>query len=211
MAAAPSQTWEPIEATGDLGVLHLQPDGTISIGEQKFTQDEPVRVHGTPWAVTKPAGAGEVLRVVRENGGVSAYRYVEGSWFQLHWWLHLGRRCRFGGLQLRGDGQVKLLGALRADSAGIFPSIHRLSREDSNSDGPGERVRVATGLGEAATFAFLSGSWYELTGLLERTHAQQVRARYGGETRLQWALAIALVIAIAWFAAENLRVWPSFL
>lgn len=208
MAAAPSQTWEPIEATGDLGVLHLFPDGDIAIGEQRFTQDEAVRVHGTPWAVTKPAGAGAVLRVVRENGAVSAYRFVDGAWYQLHWWLHLGRRCRFGGLQLRADGQVKLLGALRADAGGIYPSINRQRRDDGSSPSSAERVRVATGMGEAATFAFLSGSWYELTGLLEKSHAQQVRARYGGQTRLQWALAIALVIAMAWFALENLRLFP---
>jgi hypothetical protein len=207
MVAAPSQTWEPIETTGDLGVLHLQADGTVEIGEQKFGQDAAVSVHGTPWAVTKPCGEGAVLRVVRENGAVSAYRYIDGAWFQLHWWLHLGRRCRFGGLQLLGDGQVKLLGPLRADSAGIFPSVNRQTREDSKSDHPGERVRVATGLGESATFAFLAGSWYELTGLLDRNHAQTVRARHGGQTRLQLALAIALVIAMAWFAIENLNLF----
>jgi hypothetical protein len=205
MVAAPSQTWEPVESNDDLGMLHLLTDGAIQIGDQRFGQEEPVRVHGTPWAVTKPAGLGAVLRVVRENGAVSAYRFVDGVWYQLHWWLHLGRRCRFGGLQLRGDGQVKLLGPLRADAAGIFPSIHRAIREEGKSERPGERVRVATGQGETATFAFLAGSWYELTGLLERTHAQQVRARYGGQTRLQFALAAALVIAIIWFAIENLQ------
>ncbi len=204
MVAAPSQTWEPVETNPDLGVLHLESDGSIGISDQKFRQDEAVQVHGTPWAVTKPAGAGAVLRVVREDGAVSAYRYVDGAWFQLHWWLHLGRRCRFGGLQLRGDGQVKLLGPLRADAVGIFPSIHRQNRDESKPERPGERVRVATGMGEAATFAFLAGTWYELTGLLEKTHAQQVRARYAGQTRLQFALAIALVVAVVWFAMNNL-------
>lgn len=208
MVAAPSQTWEPVEANCDLGMLHLCPDGSVGIGDQKFRPEEAVQVHGTPWAVTKPSGLGAVLRIVREDGAVSAYRFVDGGWFQLHWWLQLGKRCRFGGLQLRGDGQVKLLGPLRADSAGIFPSIHRMLRDETKTDRPGERVRVATGQGEAATFAFLAGTWYELTGLLEKNHAQLVRARYTGQTRLQFALAIALVIAVAWFAVENLKLWP---
>lgn len=208
MVAAPSQSWEPLDAGSDLGLLHLGADGAISIGEQKFRQEEAVQVHGTPWAVTKPGGVGAVLRIVREDGAVSAYRYVEGAWYQLHWWLQLGKRCRFGGLQLRGDGQVKLMGPLRADAEGIYPSIHRLQRDEAKAERPGERVRVATGQGESATFAFLSGTWYELTGLLEKNHAQLVRARYAGETRLQFALAIALVVAVVWFAIENLRLWP---
>jgi len=208
MVAAPSQTWEPIETTGDLGVLHLQADGSVEIGEQKFLQSDAVSVHGTPWAVTKPVGVGAVLRVVRENGAVSAYRYVEGAWYQLHWWLHLGKRCRFGGLQLLGDGQVKLLGPLRVGAAGIFPSVCRQTSDESKSDHPGERVRVATGLGESAMFAFQSGSWYELTGLLDKNHAQAVRARHGGQTRLQLALAAALVVTIIWFAVQNLNLLP---
>ncbi len=121
--------------------------------------------------------------------------------------VQAGRPWTFCTINLRVD-DPSIAGYLRADSAGIFPSIHRMLRDETKTDRPGERVRVATGQGEAATFAFLAGTWYELTGLLEKNHAQLVRARYTGQTRLQFALAIALVIAVAWFAVENLKLWP---